>query len=158
MDISSQSLLLVEDDPEASQAICLLLKSIGLANVVAVDSARDAVKGVVEASPTVALIDVNFKPTGGFDLVVSIRRHAPELVRRMPILMFSGQTGPAIEARARDAGANAFLAKPFTKHQLKAALGLVMNDQRKFVTEGDYFGPDRRAPSLQEEVCSSSKH
>ena len=44
----------------------------------------------------------------------------------------------------RDAGANAFLAKPVSSDQLTEKLKVSLGEGRKFVRVMSYFGPERR--------------
>jgi FixJ family two-component response regulator len=47
---------------------------------------------------------------------------------RMPIVMISGHSNYAMDARAKTAGANAFLNKPFTLSQLRTTVHQLLTD------------------------------
>jgi FixJ family two-component response regulator len=46
----------------------------------------------------------------------------------MPIVMISGHTNEAMAARAKAAGANAFLTKPFTLAALRSTVERLLSD------------------------------
>jgi two-component system phosphate regulon response regulator PhoB len=62
----------------------------------------------------------------GMDLVERLR--ANERTRTTPVLMVSGHTNYTMEDRARDAGANMFLNKPFTISQLRLAVSNLLQE------------------------------
>jgi FixJ family two-component response regulator len=47
---------------------------------------------------------------------------------RIPIVMISGHSNYAMDARAKAAGANAFLNKPFSLRQLRAIIQTLLSD------------------------------
>jgi CheY-like chemotaxis protein len=62
----------------------------------------------------------------GIELITQIRQNAA--TSRMPIVMISGHTNYAMDARAKAAGANAFLNKPFTLTQLRTTVQQLLTD------------------------------
>jgi DNA-binding response OmpR family regulator len=62
----------------------------------------------------------------------------------VPVVLVSGHVRASDVARARDTGANFFVAKPLTPNVLLQRILWVARDKRPFVEVGRYIGPDRR--------------
>src|ERR1700684_2862696 len=108
--------LVADDDPE----ICTLIKTIlakGPYEVTLCNDAESALVHIQRDEPYDILIsDFMLPGISGIELITQVRQNsAPS---RMPIVMTSGHNNYAMDARAKAAGANAFLNKPFTLSQL----------------------------------------
>jgi DNA-binding response OmpR family regulator len=115
MDTRRSTALVVEDDPKLQNAMSAQLRQMGLHVLVA--SHYDAALchlGVGE--PQVICIDVGLPNKSGYELCEHIR--GPLRLMGLPILMTGDHGGPGEMAYAEDAGANAFLPKPFSMSQL----------------------------------------
>lgn len=110
------SILLIDDDALALDATVLTLLDAGHQ----VASARDwvaAAKCLEAATPDLAITDLQAPGVGDATLVAQIREIAPQL----PILAISGGDD-AVFAKARLAGADASLRKPFDWPALEQAM------------------------------------
>jgi DNA-binding response OmpR family regulator len=56
----------------------------------------------------------------GIELITQVRANAA--MTNVPIVMISGHNNYMMDARAKSAGANAFLNKPFTLRQLRSTV------------------------------------
>src|SRR5262245_46091663 len=84
-----------------------------------------AALNVLRAEPErfdVVLIDEVMPQLSGIALAAEIRRRLPE----MPILLMSGYSGPDLTRRARLAGADALLRKPFMSRDIAEAIARVL--------------------------------
>jgi putative two-component system response regulator len=109
-------ILLVDDDP----ALRTLLKTTFEVADVAVVEAEDAAaarRKIRSARPDVIVLDVNMPGTTGLELCAELKA-APE-TREIPIVLLTGSDG-SNSARARKAGADAFVLKPFSPLELLA--------------------------------------
>lgn len=116
--------VLVADD---DAAVCSLLKLVlkPLANITTVDDAEAALNLLASEPPFDAIIsDFMLPGISGIEFIQRVR--AEPLTKKTPILMISGHDRHAMDARAREAGANAFLTKPFTLAQLRQTIGLLL--------------------------------
>lgn len=107
--------LVVEDDPILQRAMADHLKGADFQ----VLTARDfdaAVMHLSTVKPDIACIDLGLPSASGYELCEHIRSQ-PQLAS-LPILVASGRSFPEDMAHAEEAGANAFLKKPFTMNQL----------------------------------------
>lgn len=112
--------LVADDDP----AICMLVATIlkkGSYDVLSCSDAEEALQAI-EEQPRFDILVCDFMLPGisGLDLIERIR--ADSRLRALPILMISGHTNYSMDDRAKSAGANMFLNKPFTVAQLRAAV------------------------------------
>lgn len=77
-------------------------------------NAETAVEAVLEGKVDLVLADVMMPGQDGFELMKRLRRAAPGL----PVILMTGYLTPQVEQRGLDAGAAAFIAKPFTPDEL----------------------------------------
>lgn len=83
--------------------------------IVALDY-ESAVRHLASRKPAIACIDLELPRESGYELCEYIRKQ-PELIY-VPILVTSERGYPEDMAHAEEAGANAFLKKPFTMAKL----------------------------------------
>jgi CheY-like chemotaxis protein len=118
--------LVADDDPE----ICTLIKTIlarGPYDVTLCNDAESALVHLRKDEPYDILIsDFMLPGISGIDLITQVRKDAA--TRHMPIVMISGHNNYAMDERAKSAGANAFLNKPFTVVQLRTTVRQLLDD------------------------------
>ena len=118
--------LVADDDPE----ICMLIKTIlakGPYQVTLCGDAESALVHIQNDEPFDILIsDFMLPGISGIDLITQVRHHRP--TAHLPIVMISGHNNYAMDARARSAGANAFLNKPFTLSQLRTTVQQLLSE------------------------------
>jgi DNA-binding response OmpR family regulator len=107
--------LVVEDDPSLQRAMLAQLESDGFKVLAAYDH-DTAVRHLSTNKPQVVCVDLGLPSESGFVVCEHIRRQ-PELIN-VPILVTSERSFPEDMAHAEEAGANAFLKKPFTMKKL----------------------------------------
>lgn len=119
-------ILVVEDDKHVASAVKRGLEAEGYA----VDVAMDGVEGqwlAQENNYDALILDVMLPKLAGDTLCARLR----EAGNWSPILMLTARTGAEQEARALDAGADDFLAKPFSYVVLVARLRALMRRGRQ---------------------------
>ena len=118
--------LVADDDPE----ICTLIKAIlarGPYDVTLCEDAESALVHIQRDDPYDILISDFMMPgISGIELIAQVRQHRP--TSHMPIVMISGHNNYAMDERAKEAGANAFLNKPFTLAQLRSTVHQLLTD------------------------------
>jgi CheY-like chemotaxis protein len=121
--------LIADDDP----AICTLIDTVlrkGPYEMVMCNDAESALVAVDRHGPfDIIICDFMLPGISGIDLVERLR--AAEGTRGVPILMISGHTNYAMDGRAKNAGANLFLNKPFTISQLRSAVNQLLSTSSK---------------------------
>lgn len=115
--------LVADDDGD----ICALLRLVlePLCHVTTVHDAETALALMATAGPYDAIIsDFMLPGLDGLEFVARVR--GDEAEARIPIIMISGHGALGVGERARAAGVDAFLAKPFTLVQLRSILGSLL--------------------------------
>lgn len=118
--------LVADDDPE----ICTLIKTIlskGPYDVTLCNDAESALVYIQQGKPVDILVsDFMLPGMSGIELITRVRTMAS--TSRIPIVMISGHNNYAMDARAKAAGANAFLNKPFSLRQLRTIVHTLLAD------------------------------
>ena len=110
-------LLLVEDDPEVSE---MLLASLRTARHVVdhVSTGADALWRTAEQPYDTVILDVGLPDRSGFEVCRTLR----DAGTSTPILMLTGRQDVQDRVAGLDAGADDYLAKPFSLAELEARL------------------------------------
>ena len=111
-----KTVLVVEDDPPLRQEILNLLRRMGLDVVEASDGAS-AMARLAGMRPDLVCLDLILPEASGYEVCEFIRRSPTH--RHTPVLIMSGRSYPVDRAYAVEAGADSFIAKPFTEHDLR---------------------------------------
>jgi two-component system chemotaxis response regulator CheY len=109
----SRTILVVDDDPSIRALITTTLEDIADFELVEAPNGQQAIETASQLSPEIVFLDLEMGP--GLDGVETCRR-----LRSQPstadcrIVMLTGYNDDAIEDRARSAGVDLFLTKPFS--------------------------------------------
>jgi DNA-binding response OmpR family regulator len=116
--------LLVEDHPTQREAIrrCLVEQNF---EVETTNDYHGAVKVLAGRVPNLICLDITLPRESGLELCEYVR--GEEKLRSVPILVISDRSSPEDMANAEDAGANAFLKKPFTRDKLLKYVGVLLD-------------------------------
>ena len=118
--------LVADDDPE----ICTLIATILAKGPYQVTVCSDAESALVhiqrDAAYDILISDFMLPGISGIELIAQVRQNAP--TSHMPIVMISGHNNYAMDERAKEAGANAFLNKPFTLLQLRTTVHQLLTE------------------------------
>lgn len=106
---------IVEDEDSIALALRVLMEREGLSARRWSDGA-EALDGLAGTAPDLLLLDVHLPGLGGFALCEAVRRD-PSLAAT-PVLMMSASSGAHAAERAKAAGADDFLVKPFDTAEL----------------------------------------
>ncbi len=116
--------LVVDDDA----AICMLIKTIlknGPFNVTICNDAETALVYLQQPDAfDVIISDFMLPGISGIQLIERIR--SKQTTKLTPIVMISGHNNYAMDERAKKAGADAFLRKPFTLSQLRLTISSLL--------------------------------
>lgn len=110
----SAQILVVEDDEDTAEVVTTLLEDAGYA-ITAVDQGRAALEEIANTMPDLVLLDINLPDINGLDVLRSVRSSS-----FLPMIVVSGQTQERDKVAALEAGADDYLAKPFSPEELIA--------------------------------------
>lgn len=116
--------LVAEDEESVRRMIGLVLRAAGYDSVLCVDG-QDAVEQIAAGTRVDAvLMDLRMPRMGGLELVALLRQR-PDCYD-LPVVAMSAYNDEVQAREAKAAGANAFLAKPFTVSDLSRTLDQVL--------------------------------
>jgi two-component system, OmpR family, KDP operon response regulator KdpE len=111
---AAHRLLVVEDDPAIRNVLRVLLEGKGYAVI----EAETATRAEIEArsrKPDLLLVDLGLPDADGLTVIRRVRSWSP-----MPIIVLSARTMEEQKVAALDAGADDYIAKPFSAAELLA--------------------------------------
>jgi two-component system, NtrC family, response regulator HydG len=114
--------LIVDDDPTHGQMLVEGLQEAGW-DACAVTGVADALARMREQRHTLVVSDIRMDDGDGFDLLRAIRA----LGDRVPVILMSSFSTGATWQEASDAGAYAYLPKPFALDDLISLVGRAHN-------------------------------
>ncbi len=120
------SILIVEDTNEQRDLVSMYLEMNGYH----VQVANDGLQGLTQArklKPDLILMDLGMPKMDGYQMIAELR--SDEKLKDIPIVVISAWTAATHRDRARAAGADVFITKPFE-------LGHILSTVQKFVQPG----------------------
>ena len=117
----SRRILLADDSVTIQKVIELTFMDEDY-EVTAVSNGDEAVDALGREAPDIVLADVHMPGANGYEVC----RRAKELHPQVPVLLLVGTFEPFDEARAREAGADSFLKKPFDSQELLELVGRLL--------------------------------
>jgi len=111
--------MVVDDDAEMRDLVCLLLERQGL-RVQQARNSLEALDLLRELVPDLFVLDIRMPGMGGIELCRQIRAQA--VTRHTPIILLSAHSDPQTVESGYLAGASAFVAKPFSSAALMACI------------------------------------
>lgn len=115
----AKRILVVEDNDLNRKLFCDVLTSQGFA-VEPVADGREALDRARSFVPNLIIMDIQLPNISGLDLIEAAK--ADSTLRIIPVLAVTAYAGKGDEERIRDAGADAYLAKPVSIGPFMAAV------------------------------------
>jgi DNA-binding response OmpR family regulator len=116
----TRRILIVEDDSDTAEVVCALLESAGY-HAVAVDSGSLALTQLARTLPDLVLLDINLPDINGLDILRQVRTNS-----FLPMIILSGFNQERDKVTALEAGADDYLAKPFSPEELVARVNALL--------------------------------
>jgi len=124
IDLSSATVLVVEDEPEIRRFVCRALEALGLR----VFEAENLRRGLIEAGtrkPDLIILDLGLPDGSGIDFIGSLRAWT-----QVPVIVLSARIEETDKVAALDAGADDYLSKPFGVAELLARVRVALRHGR----------------------------
>jgi len=111
----AKTILVVDDDPNIVIAVEFLMRHAGFEVAIARDG-QQALDYLAEQDPALMILDVMMPNKNGFEVCEEVR--ADPRWATMPILILTAKGREAEKIKGLALGANAYLPKPFSTHDL----------------------------------------
>ena len=115
----SRKVLLIEDEPNITEAIRFLLTREGW-QVETHAEGTDAVQVVLAARPDLVILDVMLPGKSGMDILRDLREH--DEMQSLPVLMLTARGQSRDREMAEQAGVSRFMTKPFSNAEVLTAV------------------------------------
>ena len=112
--------LIADDDPEILWLVRTLVEGEGFTALTAMDGKEAYHILKSERKIVAAIVDVMMPYIQGTDLVRFMQ--SDDRFRKIPVIMMTAEQSPKLPSKSFEAGAVAFLPKPFTNTQLRTIL------------------------------------
>lgn len=123
--IAHPKVLVVEDEPAIQRLISkVIARSWPNARIEGALDGVAAGRKLLEFMPSLVVLDLKLPGVDGFDICRALRNNAR--LKNIVVLAVSGLNTDEAEREAREAGADDFLAKPFTSDDLENKLSQLM--------------------------------
>ncbi len=109
--------LVIDDEPVVRAAVRRVLEASGL-RVATADDAASGLDHPAVADCRLVICDLMLPDRSGTEVLHELAARRPDL----PVVLITGYATPDLAVRAREAGAAAFLAKPFEARELIACV------------------------------------
>ena len=143
-DFASLSVVAVENNPFERKLLLGVLQAFDFKTVIPCSSADQALKEISRGEVHCVITEWVLAEKSGIDLIRGIRHATKSVSADLPILMCTGYTEIDRIVKARDAGVDEILAKPYSATELYRRLYATVFKKRPFIAVDTYVGPDRR--------------
>jgi CheY-like chemotaxis protein len=116
--------MLVDDDKRCLELLTTYLKSLGW-EVIPASNGRELLENVRRVRPSMIVLDMEMPEMNGFDVARSLKDDPN--YRDIPVLAATAMFMPEDRERCLAAGCNDYINKPFTVHQLKEHITLLLS-------------------------------
>jgi FixJ family two-component response regulator len=117
MSPTRQTICIIDDDESVRKALGRLIRSMGL-NAVTFATAEEFFQCTERLTPVCLVVDVHLPGLSGLDLLKKLKAEG----QRIPAAVITAYADEQVRAQALEAGAIAFLAKPFDEKSLLDAV------------------------------------
>lgn len=123
-----RKVLVVDDSPTIIKFVAFSLKSNGFEVISAADG-MDALEKLshLEAGVDLVITDLNMPNVDGYELIATLRQN-PRF-RKLPIIILSSEESEQDKVKGRQAGADAYLVKPFKSIALLETIGKLLGNR-----------------------------
>lgn len=152
--MAKKKLLLLEDDLFTSDILSQALSDEF--EIIHTDDTDVAFRIATKNSPDIMLFDVHLKTGNGIELCKKVRENP--ISRKIPILIFTGQSNTEKMLRSFDVGADDFIEKPIDVEVLRKRLHARLRRVKDFAGDEQSFEDLKIFPDRQEMEVNGKVH
>jgi DNA-binding response OmpR family regulator len=115
--------LVADDDPDILSLVTLRLERSGY-DVVSAGDGEQALERARTRAPDLALLDVMMPKLDGYEVTARLRQE--EATRHLPVILLTARVQESDIARGVEAGADDYVKKPFSTHELRDRVQAVL--------------------------------
>lgn len=120
-------ILVVDDDDNIRMLLEFLLQKTY--RVMAKEDGLEAISGLSAGIlPDLMIVDLEMPRLNGFELLKQVR--ASGVFRHIPLIILSGYENPSVQQSCLDAGADAYLLKPFNPELIHKTIHQLLTNRR----------------------------
>jgi two-component system chemotaxis response regulator CheY len=123
----NMNVLVVDDFKTMRRIVGNLLLQLGFKNIDEAIDGTDALAKIAEKPYQLIISDWNMEPMSGFELLQKIRSSDGAL-KAIPFIMVTAESKPENIIKAKQAGVNNYIVKPFNAETLKTKLAAVLGN------------------------------
>ena len=142
--ITNVNFLVIDRHVHMRELLVGVLRTLGGKDIRAVGTYDAAKEALSIKPPEIMFTSWKLDPTNGVELTREIRWSGKEALQFTPIIMVSGHGEEEKVLKAREAGINEFVVKPYAAATILSRMHAVIMKPRQFVKTEQFFGPDRR--------------
>ena len=144
LNLSTLSVLIVDDQPFFRVLLTEVLRGLGVRNVAIAHDGEDGFMAFEDMRPDVVLADWMMPRLDGIGLTRRIRALSEPALQQVPIILVTAKSERRQIDSARSSGIDEFLLKPISAKAIFDRLQEVIERPRPFVNFETYTGPCRR--------------
>ena len=123
----NMNVLIVDDYKTMLRIIRNLLEQVGFKQIDEATDGSMALKKLKEKQYGMIISDWNMEPMSGFELLKQCRA-SQDYLKTVPFILITAESKPENVVRAKQAGVNNYIVKPFNAATLKKKLTAVLGD------------------------------
>jgi PAS domain S-box-containing protein len=120
-------ILLVEDETLVRGHLARVLSDEYIVDTAG--NGREALESVMRASPALVVTDIVMPDVDGIELLKALR--STQRTQMIPVLLISGRAIQEQRVEGYKEGADGYLAKPYTEHELRACIASMLQSARR---------------------------
>ena len=119
-------ILVIDDFKTMRRIVGGLLTQIGFKNIDEAEDGTAALAKINEKQYKFIISDWNMEPMSGFELLQKIRASDNADIKSLPFIMVTAESKPENIIKAKQAGVNNYIVKPFNAETLKSKMMAVL--------------------------------
>ena len=135
MSASAMRIMLLEDEESHAEILVKLLKKLGFHRISHFVEAESALKSMEDCKYDLILTDGNLPGRSGLELVAFIRDSFETAAYSIPIIMLTCNRESSYVMKAKAAGVDQFIAKPFEMDTLREKIHLAFEERRPVILQ-----------------------